>query len=356
MCNWGCLFVNSMAMGKYSRVDGRKSSGYCSTVTVVVFVGLCLVGVWMLMSSTVVPVRDPELSSGEALSEVKQRVSEIVSWPFEENKVDQREYSTNGDGNGDDVPVEKSDNRAEDNQEEKNVSEGDGETSESKNMVNQNQEENSVKESPDEKTESEEESKAESENDKGRKREAGESKGEGGDSKSEAGETEDGETNKTEQTEPEESLDENKSESGEASQTEKEKDSQDQDNDTESHGKDQVSTVIFPSGDQSEILNGTNAQNGAWSTQAIESQNEKESQQSSITTDQHGHLWKVCNATAGPDYIPCLDNWQAIRKLSSTKHYEHRERLCSEEAPTCIVPLPEGYKRSIKWPKSRDRV
>lgn len=351
MCNWGCLFVNSIAMGKYSRVDGRKSSGYCSTVTVVVFVGLCLVGVWMLMSSTVVPVRDPELSSGEALSEVKQRVSEIVSWPFEENKVDQREYSTNGDGNGDDVPVEKSDNRAEDNQEEKNVSEGDGETSESKNMVNQNQEENSVKESSDEKTESEEESKAESENDKGRKREAGESKGEGGDLKSEAGET-----NKTEQTELDESLDENKSESGEASQTEKEKDSQDQDNDTESHGKDQASTVIFPSGEQSEILNGTNAQNGAWSTQAIESQNEKESQQSSITTDQHGHLWKVCNATAGPDYIPCLDNWQAIRKLSSTKHYEHRERLCPEEAPTCIVPLPEGYKRSIKWPKSRDRV
>ncbi|GAY52054.1 hypothetical protein CUMW_139000, partial [Citrus unshiu] len=150
------------------------------------------------------------------------------------SRVDGRkspEDSTNGDG--DDVPVEKSDNRAEDNQEEKNVSEGDGETSESKNMVNQNQEENSVKESSVEKTEYEEESKAESENDK------------------------------------------------------------DQDNDTESHGKDQVSTVIFPSGDQSEILNGTNAQNGAWSTQASESQNEKESQQSSITTDQHGHLWKI---------------------------------------------------------------
>lgn len=63
MCNWGCLSVYSMAVGKYSRVDGRKSSGYCSTVTVVVFVGLCLVGVWMLMSSSVVPVRDSGLSS-----------------------------------------------------------------------------------------------------------------------------------------------------------------------------------------------------------------------------------------------------------------------------------------------------
>lgn len=354
MCNWGCLSVNCMAMGKYSRVDGRKSSGFCSTATVVVFVGLCLVGVWMLMSSSVAPARDPGLSSREDMSEVKQRVSEIVSGPFEVNKGDEREDSTNGDG--DDVPVEKSENRVEDSQEEKNVSEDDGETSESKNMVNQNHEENSVKESSDEKTESEEESKAESENDEGRISEDGESTREGGDSNSEAGESEGGETNKTEQSVSEESLDENKSESGEASQTEKEKDSQDQDNDTESRGKDRASTELFPSGDQSEILNETNAQNGAWSTQAIESQNEKKSQQSSISKDQHGHLWKVCNATAGPDYIPCLDNWQAIKKLSSTNYYQHRERHCPEEAPTCIVPLPEGYKRPIKWPKSRDRI
>ncbi|GAY57054.1 hypothetical protein CUMW_176480 [Citrus unshiu] len=135
----------------------------CSVVTVVVFVGLCLVGVWMLMSSSVVP------------------------------------DSTNGDG--DDVPVEKSENRVEDNQEEKYMSEGDGETSESKNMVNQNQEENIVKESFDENTESEEESKAVSENDDGRKREDEESKSENGDSNSEAGETEGGESKKTEQIE-----------------------------------------------------------------------------------------------------------------------------------------------------------
>ncbi|KDO53971.1 hypothetical protein CISIN_1g043708mg, partial [Citrus sinensis] len=206
-------------------------------VTVVVFVGLCLVGVWMLMSSSVVP------------------------------------DSTNGDG--DDVPVEKSENRVEDNQEEKYMSEGDGEMSESKNMVNQNQEENIVKESFDENTESEEESKAVSENDDGRKREDEESKN--------------------------------------------------QDNDTESRGKDQASTEIFPSGDQSKILKETNAQNGAWSTQPIESQNETISQQSSIFKDQYGHRWKI---------------W----------------RYCPEEACTSIAPLPEGYKRSIKWPKSRDRI
>ncbi|KAH9657640.1 hypothetical protein KPL70_023166 [Citrus sinensis] len=179
---------------------------------IVVFVGLCLVGVWMLMSSSVVP------------------------------------DSTNGDG--DDVPVEKSENRVEDNQEEKYMSEGDGEMSESKNMVNQNQEENIVKESFDENTESEEESKAVSENDDGRKREDEESKSES-----------------------------------------------DQDNDTESRGKDQASTEIFPSGDQSKILKETNAQNGAWSTQPIESQNETISQQSSIFKDQYGHRWKICGET-----------------------------------------------------------
>ncbi|KAL9451135.1 hypothetical protein AB3S75_012811 [Citrus x aurantiifolia] len=141
-------------------------------VTVVVFVGLFLVGVWMLMSSSVV--------------------------------LD----STNGDG--DDVPVEKLENRVEDNHEEMNMYEGDGETSGSKNMVNQNQEDNLVKESFDENTESEEESKAVSKNYDVRKREEKESKSEGGDSNSEAGETEGGELNKIEQIESEKSLDENK--------------------------------------------------------------------------------------------------------------------------------------------------
>jgi hypothetical protein len=51
-----------------------------------------------------------------------------------------------------------------------------------------------------------------------------------------------------------------------------------------------------------------------------------------------------------------LDNEKAIKKLRSTKHFEHRERHCPEEGPTCLVPLPKGYKTSIKWPNSRDKV
>ncbi|XP_042451484.1 probable methyltransferase PMT24 [Zingiber officinale] len=69
-----------------------------------------------------------------------------------------------------------------------------------------------------------------------------------------------------------------------------------------------------------------------------------------------GEEWKLCNVTAGADYIPCLDNEKAIKKLHNLKHFQHRERHCPEESPTCLVPLPVGYRRSIEWPKSRDRI
>ena len=66
--------------------------------------------------------------------------------------------------------------------------------------------------------------------------------------------------------------------------------------------------------------------------------------------------WALCNVDAGADYIPCLDNLEAIKKLRSTKHYEHQERDCPEKPPTCLVPPPEGYRNPIRWPKSRDQV
>ncbi|GMI67598.1 hypothetical protein like AT5G64030 [Hibiscus trionum] len=115
--------------------------------------------------------------------------------------------------------------------------------------------------------------------------------------------------------------------------------------------KNQSSNEVFPFGAQSELLNETMTQTGSFSTQASESKAEKEAWLSSKK-----YSWKVCNSTAGPDYIPCLDNWEAIRHLHSTKHYEHRERHCPEEPPTCLVPLPEGYKRPIEWPKSREKI
>ncbi|XP_057532140.1 probable methyltransferase PMT26 isoform X2 [Amaranthus tricolor] len=76
----------------------------------------------------------------------------------------------------------------------------------------------------------------------------------------------------------------------------------------------------------------------------------------SVGLHQKEYRWKVCNVTTGPDYIPCLDNVQVIKQLRTTRHYEHRERHCPDKAPTCLVPLPKGYRTQVKWPKSRDMV
>lgn len=99
----------------------------------------------------------------------------------------------------------------------------------------------------------------------------------------------------------------------------------------------------------------------SWSTQASQSQNEKERRKDESEGDEgngniDGYTWRLCNETTGPDFIPCLDNTKAIQQLRTTAHYEHRERHCPEEGPVCLVPLPEGYKVPIPWPKSRDKV
>lgn len=64
--------------------------------------------------------------------------------------------------------------------------------------------------------------------------------------------------------------------------------------------------------------------------------------------------WGICNKNA--DYIPCLDNMKAVKALPSRRHMEHRERHCPDPAPTCLVPLPKGYKISLPWPRSRDMI
>lgn len=128
------------------------------------------------------------------------------------------------------------------------------------------------------------------------------------------------------------------------------------DEDSDDHVNGPERDEVFPSGDDSEILKETTTQNGPWSTQAAESAKEKESQESELSIGHNQYKWKVCNTSAGPDYIPCLDNLQAIRKLPTTMHYEHRERHCPEEAPSCLVPLPKGYKQPIAWPRSREQI
>ncbi|XP_057862936.2 probable methyltransferase PMT23 isoform X2 [Cryptomeria japonica] len=66
--------------------------------------------------------------------------------------------------------------------------------------------------------------------------------------------------------------------------------------------------------------------------------------------------WDLCNG--GPDFIPCLDNVKAIKKLASRRHMEHRERHCptEEDLRRCLPPLPDGYRSHIHWPQSRDMI
>lgn len=66
--------------------------------------------------------------------------------------------------------------------------------------------------------------------------------------------------------------------------------------------------------------------------------------------------WGACKGPVAVDYIPCLDNSQAIKELKSRRHMEHRERHCPQPSPRCLVPLPNGYKVPVPWPKSRDMI
>lgn len=267
-----------MALGKYSRVDGRKSMNYCSSITFVVFVGVCLVGVWMMTSSSMVPVKNVVEPSREDEGEVKTKVSETSERKEDnvssESNPSNENQSKQFEDNPGDLPED--------------ATKGDNNVVETRTDTTEN-----AMDSYDKKSEKSEESK-------------------------------DG--NKAEGQ-----IEEKKSEETPGEKKE-----------------------VFPSGAQLELLNETLTQDGAWKTQAAESK--KETSESLESDQKTGFSWKICNVTAGSDYIPCLDNLQAIRNLRSTKHYEHRERHCPDDPPTCLVSLPEGYQRSIEWPTSREKI
>ncbi|KAG6660646.1 probable methyltransferase PMT26 [Carya illinoinensis] len=355
-----------MALGKYTRVDNRRSSSssYCSMVSIVIFVALCLVGVWMMTSSSVVPVQNVDVPE-ENKDEVKEQVSESNGGntrQFEDNPGDLPEDATKGDINvnpesssnteetQEEKPEEKPEERPEENQEEKT--------------------EEKLEEKPDanEDTKSDDGSNTEA-GDGERRTDDEEPNSDGGEAKKDGGdgsEQEDGAVEKKSDLNENENKSENSDETKDGEKVggrveekveqneKKESDGNSSEKKENDQPQDQSLNEVFPSGAQSEILNETTTQSGAWSTQATESKNEKDFQKSSA--QQTIYDWKLCNVTAGHDYIPCLDNWQAIRSLRSTKHYEHRERQCPEEAPTCLVSLPEGYRRPIEWPNSREKI
>ncbi|EXC32448.1 putative methyltransferase PMT24 [Morus notabilis] len=274
-----------MALGKYTRVEGRKSSNCCSTISVVVFVAFCLVGIWVFMSSTVPDEDQEEVPSlDNTVNDVTKQhvVADDNPKQFEDTSGDESQTS---EGSQEETPISVEVESASDSNEKRDESE-----------------------------------RAESEEIR------------------------------------EEIGDETKQISLPFA------DQENVEQKTHQEGSDSHDNVEEPEAkgdiEASELLKETRVENnGGWSTQAVESQNEKRSQHNSISNNnRNGISWRLCNVTAGPDYIPCLDNWEAIRNLPSTKHYEHRERHCPDEPPTCLVPLPEGYKRPVKWPTSRDKI
>ncbi|KAG6717091.1 hypothetical protein I3843_04G074900 [Carya illinoinensis] len=317
-----------MALGKYSRVDNRRSSSsYCSTVSIVVFVALCLVGVWMMTSSSVVPVQNVDVPQ-ENKNEAKEQVSESnggVTRQFEDNSGDLPEDVTKGDTNlnseshsksegnqdekSDEKPVENPEEKPEENPEEK-----------PEDKPEENPEE-SLEEKPEERLDENSEEKLKEKPDEGPNSDGGEAKTDGGENGSggQGGSEESSAEKKSEN--PEETKDGEKAvgQIDEKVDQNGKKETDENSGEKKENGQAQNQSLnnIFPSGAQSELLNETTTQSGAWSTQVTESKNEKDIQK--LSTQQTGYSWKLCNVTAGPDYIPCLDNWEAIKNLRSGK-------------------------------------
>ncbi|CAN1352869.1 Probable methyltransferase PMT26 [Linum perenne] len=311
-----------MAQGKYVRIDNtntsnnrRRSSSYWSTVTIVVFVALCLVGVWMMTSSSIIPGDIPV----QETSYVKDQVS------------DTSEGGTTNQFNDSQAGLPEDAKRSE---------------------------EILIQHKPEEMPELKPEENPEDKQPKVKPYDEGSPPSNAGQSS----EMQTGKPNTSKdnygsdqnENKPDSVVESNKSNKVSAydKPAVEEKGGTEKDN---KEVKNQSGVEQFPSGAQAELTNETSTENGSWSTQAAESENEKETQESS-KEQQLVKSWKLCNTTAGPDFIPCLDNWKSIQSLRSTKHYEHRERHCPEEPPTCLVPLPEDYKRSIEWPKSRKKA
>ncbi|KAJ4786437.1 S-adenosyl-L-methionine-dependent methyltransferases superfamily protein [Rhynchospora pubera] len=313
------------------RNDSRKnSSSYCSGITIVLFVALSLIGVWMLTSATVVPVEFSLADSNR--SENK------------DNKLPADSGLDLSKGNSDNKQEEYKEKPVQQPQEEPNLNKDqDFLNSNSNNFETEptkeggnNKDPNSVERINDELGS---ESTKKDDKSEEKKQEIEENSPDGTDSILNNSTEEKNFEKTNDDQEPENTKEEKKSE--EAGEEVKE---------------------YLPDGAQAELLNETSTQTGSWSTQDAESKNEKEKIQGSnsnsltIPKKEFSHSWKLCNATAGADYIPCLDNEKAIKKLRSTKHYEHRERHCPESGSTCLVALPNGYRSPIKWPISRDKI
>ncbi|KAM7266347.1 hypothetical protein ACFE04_004244 [Oxalis oulophora] len=110
-----------------------------------------------------------------------------------------------------------------------------------------------------------------------------------------------------------------------------------------------------------EVKQGENDGSGDFSENVKNVDDKANAFQSESQSDAHDNQNEAGNySEAGKFVKQMLDQITflalTICKLPSRQHYEHRERLCPEKPPTCLVPLPEGYRRPVQWPTSRDKV
>ncbi|KAL8485402.1 hypothetical protein ACS0TY_027633 [Phlomoides rotata] len=86
----------------------------------------------------------------------------------------------------------------------------------------------------------------------------------------------------------------------------------------------------------------------------LNSSDEKEKGESSERKAINVEKFRVCDESM-IDYIPCLENVDAISRVNSSGKYE---RNCPKNGKglDCLLPWPKGYKLHIPWPKSRDEV
>lgn len=364
-----------MALGKYGRKEKRSSC--CSSMAAVVFVGFCLLGAWLIMSISVVPAQRVSQPDARTNTEVKEKFND--SHDFEDSQGDLLDKAIKGD---DTAPVQEAETASEPDQKAQSLS---GATDESEKTPRdqfdggKTGEKTNINRIDDDKLTSGGNKEAdvkivEKLDDKDKNwdnkkiddglsgKVEGDSRGSwGGQTKEdEVDLNENGQSGKEEKVTASrfdeklpnvaqsEILKENKVESGDLethdTEAKKEKLSQAVSNSNDDRTTDQKFLVDRKTSKQAE--------------DGEEQSKELKKEQKEQNNEDMGHQssWKLCNVSSGPDYIPCLDNEMAIRQLHSTAHYEHRERHCPEDPPTCLVPLPEGYKKPITWPTSRDKI
>lgn len=417
-----------MPMGK-SRISKRTSSSsnsYASTATTLVFLALCVLGVWMLSSNSVTP---PETTTRNTITRKEPQTPTTPTKSnlpaFEDNPGDlpddaiksDDEANDNGgksqqdqkvailpeiskdsimDNGGDAIITDKQESSAEDlhgkesseeqekqkesenqNTEESSftqnqrIEETTSDSEESKQTSNSNEEseqnrvseENNVEnQKPNENIqmpdELDQEKRLQQQLKEDENRENTQESQYNEDQQQQPRDVEMSNEEKPETQPQKEYQDESQQTQAGSQETQQKEDKKEEGNTESNKGTESNTVETFPAVENTVIPKESKESKKSWATQATQSANEKERRkdESSGNEGTYETTWQLCNLTAGPDYIPCLDNEKAVKKLRSTKHFEHRERHCPEEGPTCLVPVPEGYKKPIEWPKSRDKV